>query len=80
MYAGEYYSDELDVKYRFYVEGADLKLKVRNREPISMTPLTAYPFSALGDRLNFERGVSGKISQFKLNAGQVTNIRFVKKP
>ncbi len=78
-YAGEYYSDELDVTYRFYMEGGDLKLKIRNRAPISLTPLEADQFDALGDRLHFERNASGKILQFRLNAGRVTNIRFVKK-
>ena len=60
-------------------EGADLKLKVRNQGSISITPLTTDQFSELGDRLNFEREGSGKISQFRLNTGQITNIRFVEK-
>lgn len=78
-YAGEYYSDELDVQYRFHMDGGDLKPKVRNRAPISLTPLTTDQFSAQGDRLSFERGPSGTISQFTLNAGRVMNIRFIKK-
>lgn len=78
-YAGKYYSNELDVTYKFYIEDGELKLKVRNRASISLTPVAADQFSALGDRLNFERDESGKISQFRLNAGRVTNIRFVKK-
>jgi hypothetical protein len=56
-----------------------LMLKIRNKAPILLTPLGRDQFDANGNRLNFELDVAGRIRQFGLDAGRVTNIHFVKK-
>jgi hypothetical protein len=61
------------------MDRGELMLKIRNKTPTSLTPLGRDQFDAIGNRLNFERDGSGRISQFGLDAGRVTNIHFVKK-
>ena len=78
-YAGEYHSDEVDATYKLYVESGELWLKMRNKPATPLTPLAKDQFEAAGNRFNFERDASGKVSRFGLDAGRAANVHFVKK-
>jgi CubicO group peptidase (beta-lactamase class C family) len=78
-YAGEYNSEELDATYKLYMDGGTLFFKVRNERPTALAPLRHDEFYGGGVQLNFSRNAAGEFSQFSLDAGRVTGVRFVKK-
>jgi hypothetical protein len=76
-YAGNYYSDELDITYTLGVESNNLVLKLRETSSI----LTAYSADNFGwDRrgLEFTRDRKKRITGFILQAGRVKNLKFKK--
>jgi hypothetical protein len=76
-YAGNYYSDELDITYTLDVENNNLVLKLRETSSI----LTAYSTDNFGwgrRRLEFKRDRRKRITGFILQAGRVKNLMFQK--
>ncbi|MQY61489.1 serine hydrolase [bacterium] len=76
-YAGNYYSDELDITYILDVESNNLVLKLRETSSI----LTAYSTDNFGwgrRRLEFKRDGEKRIIGFILQAGRVKNLKFQK--
>ena len=79
-YAGNYYSEELDVTYEMFVDGEHLILRIAGRpQSQSMTIARKDGFAVPGVSVNFSRAEQGRISGFSLNAGRVKGILFVKK-
>ncbi|MFQ5926283.1 MAG: serine hydrolase domain-containing protein [Terriglobia bacterium] len=78
-YAGEYYSEELDVTYRLAVEDGKLFFRHRNAPENALEPTLADEFQVRGWRVNFLRTREGRVSGFTVNAGRVRNIRFARK-
>ncbi len=77
-YAGDYYSDELQATYKIVSEGGKLALKRRNAAVLPLTPTLRDQFSTGPGNITFIRDEQKRISGFTVNAGRVTNIRFIK--
>jgi hypothetical protein len=79
-YAGTYYSEELDVKYRFMVRDGKLYIRFRNFPKDPFNPLIRDVFSLSEGyiRLNFQRNEQGRISGFLINTGRVVDLIFKK--
>lgn len=76
-YAGNYYSDELDITYTLDVENNNLILKLRE----TSSTLTSYSTEKFGwgrRNLNFMRDREKRITGFVLQEGIVKNIKFQK--
>ncbi|MEA3420844.1 MAG: serine hydrolase domain-containing protein [Acidobacteriota bacterium] len=76
-YAGNYYSDELDIKYILDVENNNLVLKLRETSS-TLTPYSTESFGWGRRKLNFTRDREKRITGFVLQAGIVNNIKFQK--
>jgi CubicO group peptidase (beta-lactamase class C family) len=76
-YAGDYYSDELDITYTLDVENNKLVLKLRETSSI-LTPYSTEKFGWGRHNLNFTRDREKIIIGFVLEAGHVKNLRFQK--
>jgi len=76
-FVGDYYSKELDVTYKVYLEGGMLKTKIRNNDPIELTPSNKDLFNYQGNLLKFSRN-NGIVNEFVLDAGRVKNLKFSK--
>jgi len=76
-YAGNYYSDELDITYILDVENNNLVLKLRETSS-TLTPYSTESFGWGRRNLNFTRDREERITGFVLQAGIVKNIKFQK--
>ena len=76
-YAGDYYSDELDITYILEVENHKLVLKLRETSSV-LTSYSTERFSWGRRNLNFTRDKDKNISGFVLQSGNVKNLRFQK--
>lgn len=76
-YAGNYYSDELDITYTLDVENNNLVLKLRETSS-TLTPYSTERFGWGRRNLNFTRDREKRITGFVLQAGIVKNIKFSK--
>lgn len=79
-YAGIYYSEELDVKYKLIVRDGKLFLKFRNASKDPFEPLIRDVFSIAEGyiRIDFQRNDQGRISGFMVNTNRVVDLRFKK--
>jgi len=77
--AGRYYSTELDVYYSLKPEGDELVLYIGDNKisPINSIMEHLFTNSNFG-KLQFAANQDGKISSFRLAAGRVKNLQFVK--
>jgi len=79
QYAGTFYSEELDVTY--YVTEKDNKLycSIKNKKPFALRAkaLDLFTFDSLEFR--FVRDNKNQIAEFSVNAGRVTNLKFIRK-
>lgn len=80
-FEGDYYSKELDATYRLMVKDKTLIAKhIRNGE-VRLSSIMKDRFMSnrwyMGN-INFERDANGKISGFKVSAGRVRNVKFIK--
>jgi hypothetical protein len=87
-YAGDYYSDELQVTYKLVLEDGKLYARHcpgrvstghRNAPPDPLKPGLCDVLRLPIATLDFVRNDKGVVSGFALNAGRVRNVRFVKK-
>lgn len=78
-YAGDYYSDELEVTYKLVLEESKLFLRRKKvpKEPLS--PTLSDQFTVRGATIHFIRDDQNKVSAFTLSSGRVRNIRFIRK-
>jgi CubicO group peptidase (beta-lactamase class C family) len=76
-YAGNYYSEELNVTYTLFVEGGKLTLRRRRSKnmPLDPTFTDAFMRDDLG-LLRFTRNGQNRVSGFLLTAGRVRRLRF----
>ncbi len=75
-YAGDYYSEELDVTYRLRVEGDTLRLFLGNWLDSPLVPSEPGVFRAGVLTFRFTREARERLSGFLLDAGRVRNLRF----
>ena len=76
-YAGNYYSEELNVTYTLFVEGGKLTLRRRRNKdmPLDPTFTDAFMRDDLG-LLRFTRNGKNRVSGMLLTAGRVRRLRF----
>ncbi len=77
-FAGRYYSDELMFTYRIVFEKGALRLRHRNAPKAPLVPFAPDYFKTSGLVFHFTRDEGGRVSGFKLSAGRVRDIVFVK--
>jgi CubicO group peptidase (beta-lactamase class C family) len=77
-YCGNYFSTELDVTYSLFVENGMLKVRIKNNDPFELTIEGTDQFASMSRLYRFVRE-NGEISGFKLDAGRVKNISFMKR-
>ena len=78
-YAGDYYSEELDVTYRIVVEVGKLLIKVRNAPRGSLSSQSKDEFGLLGATFSSVRNDQRHITDFVLSGGRAKGIQFVRK-
>jgi len=78
-YAGDYYSEELNVTYQLAVAEGKLMLRRKTAPASALFPTVKDEFRVEGLILSFSRDDRQRPSGFSLNAGRVKNLRFVKK-
>ncbi len=80
-FAGEYYSEELDVVYRLSVAGDSGRIayQVGSRRG-SARPIGNDVLWSNNLRFRFERDAAGAITGFQIDAGRVKNLRFTRMP
>ena len=77
-YAGSYYSDELDNVFVLRSNGEEI-VAHRRSENVPYQPLQKDMFiTDDGVVLIFERNADGRVSGFRLHAGRVRNVKFVR--
>ncbi|MGH9846791.1 MAG: hypothetical protein ACREEM_49465, partial [Blastocatellia bacterium] len=77
-YAGDYYSEELNVTYQLAVEEGKLMLRRKTAPKSVLFPTIEDEFRVEGLIFNFTRNDQQRPVGFTLNAGRVKNLRFVK--
>lgn len=77
-YTGNFYSEELDANYLLFLEGEKLKLQIANYDAQELTIHGIDTFTSTRNLVRFNR-TNGKIKGFELDAGRVTNLKFVKR-
>jgi CubicO group peptidase (beta-lactamase class C family) len=77
-YTGFFYSEELDANYLLTREDEKLQLQIANYDAQELTLYDIDTFTSDGDLVRFNR-TNGAITGFELDAGRVTNLKFVKK-
>ena len=77
QYTGTFYSDELDVDYKIFLEKGELLCQVKYNSPFQMTATSKDNFTFQGVQVQFTKS-NDKINGFNLNAGRVKNLEFVK--
>ena len=80
---GNYFSEELDIRWTILPSApSGIALRRRNLSPISLASrdTTETHFTVLGTTaaVRFERNTVGRVTGFVVDAGDITNIRFVK--
>lgn len=77
-YAGNYYSDELDITYMIAVEGDHLTVRsIWTPEPVALTGVVTDRFESPSWTLGavaFDRDAQGKVSGLKIHAGRVRHV------
>jgi hypothetical protein len=77
-YVGDYYSDELQVTYRFVLEDDKLYVRHNSAPQDPLKPGLDDMFRVSYVAFHFARDDEGQVSGFTVNAGRVRNIRFFK--
>jgi CubicO group peptidase (beta-lactamase class C family) len=80
-YTGDYYSDELEAKYRFTAEGGDLVMRhIWRPDPIMLVPVTREHFNARSGWaphvVTFERDARGDVVAARMSGARADNMRF----
>lgn len=78
-YAGNFYSDELDVSYLLKVNNGQFQLKIGYLPDIPLIFTGQNKFTTDGRVLIFNRDPQNKITGFSLSTNSIKDIKFVKK-
>jgi CubicO group peptidase (beta-lactamase class C family) len=78
-YSGTYYSEEIDTTYTVGVEAGKLMARFRPAQRLALAPVYADAFDSDGDVIRFTRDGSGRVDGFRVYAGRVRHLRFVRK-
>lgn len=78
-FVGTYYSEEIDMTYTLYLENGKLMVRFRPAQRIALNPVYTDAFESQGDILRFSRDSSGRVAAFRVYAGRVRHLLFVRK-
>lgn len=78
-FAGEYYSEELEVTYKLAAEEGKLYLRNRKAPEGALQATGPDKFRIQSLRLQFERDQEGQVAGFRIETGRVKNIYFTKR-
>lgn len=77
-FAGDYYSDELDVRYKIVVGDSGLVVRARRLEEMRLEPAWRDAFTTnFGATLEFTR-IGKRVDGFTISDGRVRGVRFVR--
>lgn len=76
-YTGIYYSEEIDARYRFFVEDEKLNVQIANNDPITLDVYGVDQFVSGRTLVHFNRSEGIPVG-FDLDAGRVKNLKFEK--
>ena len=77
-YAGRFWSAELRTTYALEVADGALRIRARNAPPSPLQAVAPDRFVAGGLELTFVRSARGRIHGFRLSAGRIRDIGFVR--
>jgi CubicO group peptidase (beta-lactamase class C family) len=77
-FAGDFYSEELDVTFTLAVKQGKLLFVHKNAPKRPLRALEPDKFSGGGFEIRFQRDENQKVASFTLNTGRVKNLRFDK--
>lgn len=77
-FVGDFYSKELDVNYKIFLEDGLIKAKVKNNDPAELSVTNKDLLTYQGIQLKFSR-TDGIVNGFIMDAGRVKNLKFHKK-
>ena len=75
-YAGSYWSDELETRFRVLVRDGGLVAIQQNGEETKLAPTYADAFTSPQGSVIFSRDAKGQVDGFGIWAGRVRNVRF----
>ena len=75
-YSGDFYSNELDVSYKVFIENDTLNAKVGYNPEVPLFCTMEDRFESDQFSINFLRNANSKITGFELDAGRVRNLKF----
>jgi hypothetical protein len=75
-YAGSYWSDELETRYKVIVRDGGLVVQQRLGDETQLTPTFADGFTSQAGAVVFSRDGAGKVSGFGIWAGRIRDVRF----
>ena len=79
-YAGNYYSEELNVTHSVTVKDGKLKIRVSPMPDREMNPLYADAFMVGNSgQIKFTRDSAGKVNGFEVFTGRIRHLRFIKR-
>jgi len=79
-YAGNYYSEELNVTHSVTVKDGKLKIRVSPMPEREMNPLYADAFMVGNSgQIKFTRDSAGKVNGFEVFTGRIRHLRFIKR-
>jgi CubicO group peptidase (beta-lactamase class C family) len=77
-FVGDFYSKELDVNYKMFLEDGLIKAKVENNDSVELSVTNKDLLNYQGIQLKFSRS-NEMIDGFIMDAGRVKNLKFAKK-
>jgi CubicO group peptidase (beta-lactamase class C family) len=78
-YCGEYYSNELRVAYKLFLDQGKLHVQIGNKDKIELNVMEEDVFAGSMFKGTFERNAEGQVIGFSLDAGRVKNLKFSRK-
>ncbi len=78
-FQGDYFSSELLTNYTIYREDGNLFVRAAYNPWLNLEVVKKDVLGGTGIFLEFKRGRNGEITGFRLNAGRVKNLKFVKR-
>jgi CubicO group peptidase (beta-lactamase class C family) len=76
-YTGVYYSEEIDARYRFFIQDDKLNVQIANNDPMELDVYGIDQFVSGRTLVQFKRS-EGILNGFDLDAGRVKNLKFEK--
>jgi hypothetical protein len=75
-YAGTYWSDELETRYRVTVKDGGLVVVAPLGDETKLSPTYADAFTSPSGNVVFSRDAKGRVDGFGIWAGRIRNVRF----